>query len=116
MAKEPNKKPDDMNEDEQQITVMNVPLTILVSAAMNSADVFNWIFKAAEVLVVFVLTYQILGKTLFVALVVTPLLVLYLENVFACYEAVYNGDGWDDDDSEDGDDGFGDHWNNLTKK
>lgn len=115
MAKEPNKKPEDMEEDEQQITVMNVPLTILVSAAMNSADVFNWIFRAAEALVVFVLTYQILGKMLFVALVVTPLLVFYLENVFAVMSVL---DETDDDDFSDGDDDshFGDHWDNLTKK
>lgn len=113
---EPNKKPENMEEDEQ-ITVMNVPLTILVSAVMNSADVFNWIFKAAEALVVFVLTYQILGKTLFVALVVTPLLVLFLENFYACMDLVLNGDEDDDnfDDSDD-DQHFGDHWNNLTKK
>ena len=116
MQKEPNKKPDDMDEGEQQITITNIPLTILVSAAMNSADVFNWIFKAAEVLVMFVLTYQILGKTLFVALVVTPLLVMYINSCFSCWDVICNSDDWDDNDSNDGDDGFGDHWNNLTKK
>lgn len=116
MDKEPNKKPEDMEDEEREITITNIPLTILVSAAMNSADVFNWIFKAAEALVVFVLTYQILGKTLFVALVITPLLVFYLESCFDCW-SILNGS--DDDDSSSGDDDdphFGDHWDNLTKK
>lgn len=114
---EPNKKPEDLNEDEQQLTITNIPLTILVSAAINSADVFNWIFRTAEALVVFVLTYQILGKTLFVALVVTPLLVFYLESCFDCWSILNSSD---DDDSPSGDDDddphFGDHWDNLTKK
>ena len=114
MDKEPNKKPEDLNEDEQQLTITNIPLTILVSAAMNSADVFNWIFRAAEALVVFVLTYQILGKMLFVALVVTPILVFYLENVYAVMSILDESD----DDGSDGDDDdphFGDHFNNNLK-
>lgn len=112
----PNKRPDEHNE-EHQITVTNIPLTILVSAVINSFDVFNWIFKAAEVLVVFVLTYQIIGKTLFVALIITPLLVFFIESCFDCWSVLNDtdDDDWDDNDSND-DPGFGDHWNNLTKK
>ena len=117
MDKEPNKKPEDMEDEEREITVNCMPLTILVSGFVNSFDLFSWIFKAAEVLVVFFLTYQIIGKVLFMALIVSPIIVIYVERCMECYDVLCNGDEWDNDDSSGDDDaGFGDHWNNLTKK
>ena len=116
MDKEP-KKPE--QQEEQGYMITNIPLTIIVSALINTKDWFDWIMRAAEVLVVFVLTYQILGKTLFVALVVTPLIVGFLESCFDCWSVVCSDD-WDDgpggNDGSSGDDPhFDDHFNNNLK-
>ena len=117
MDKEPKRSGDQQDEDQTSLTVTNIPLTIVVSALINTKDWFDWIVRAAEALVVFVLTYNILGKTLFVALVVTPLLVGFIESCFDCW-TVISLDNWDDDDDMGGndredDDHFNDHWNNL---
>lgn len=106
MDKDP-KKPDDLQDENGQQDMMstNIPLTIAVSAFINSKDWFNWILHAAETLVIFYLTYQIIGKVLFVALVITPLLVFYISSAIDCYYVVCDGE-WDgsDDDSDDDDD------------
>lgn len=110
--KEPKKPAEWQDEDQNQLVVTNIPLTIVVSALINMKDWFDWIVRVAEVLVVFVLTYNI-GKTLFVALVITPLLVFFIESAIECYWAVC----CDDDSSNDDDDDphFGDHFNNNLK-
>ena len=58
MDKDP-KKPDDLQDENGQQDMMstNIPLTIAVSAFINSKDWFNWILHAAETLVIFYLTY-----------------------------------------------------------
>ncbi len=107
MDKDP-KKPDDLQDENGQQSMMstNIPLTIAVSAFINSKDWFDWILHAVEVLVIFYLTYQIVGKVLFVALVITPLLVFYISSAIDCYYVVCE-DEWDDeDDDTDGDDHF----------
>ena len=104
MDKDP-KKPDDLQDENGQQGVMNtnIPLTIAVSAFINSKNWFDWILHAAETLVIFYLTYQIIGKVLFVALVITPLLVFYISSAINCYYVVCDGE-WDDSDDDSGDD------------
>lgn len=104
MDKDP-KKPNDLQDETGQQSMMsaNIPLTIAVSAFINSKNWFDWILHAAEALVIFYLTYQIIGKVLFVALVITPLLVFYISSAINCYYVVCN-DEWDDDDDDSGDD------------
>ena len=110
----PNKTPMD-NEDYQEIRVQSVPLMVLIAGFLSSIDFVDWMFTMAEMLVVFVLTYQILGKVLFTALVVTPILVVFISRCIAAYDEIVFGD--DDDGSSDDDDDphFGDHFNNLMK-
>lgn len=84
----------------------NIPLTIAVSAFINSKNWFDWILHAAETLVIFYLTYQIIGKVLFVALVITPLLVFYISSAIDCYYVVCNSEWDDSDDDSDNDDDF----------
>lgn len=121
MNQEPKKPNDrgDTQQDENQIMVECLPLTVLVSGIVNSADVFNFVFRAAQIFVVFILTYQIIGKPLFVAFVLTPLLVAVIEHSIEAYDVIaYGGDNWDDmdDDGSGGDDShFGDHFNNNLK-
>lgn len=107
MDKDP-KKPDDLQDEDGQQGMMstNIPLTIAVSAFINSKDWFDWILHAAETLVIFYLTYQIVGKVLFVALVITPLLVFYISSAIDCYYVVYNSELDDSDDDSDDDDHF----------
>ena len=107
MDKDPKKPGSQQDEDNQQgVMHTNIPLTIAVSAFINSKDWFDWILHAAEALVIFYLTYQIVGKVLFVALVITPLLVFYISSAIDCYYVVCE-DEWDDeDDDTDGDDHF----------
>lgn len=104
MDKDP-KKPDDLQDENGQQGMMNtnIPLTIAVSAFINSKNWFDWILHAAETLVIFYLTYQIIGKVLFVALVITPLLVFYISSAINCYYVVCDGE-WDDSDDDSGDD------------
>lgn len=104
MDKDP-KKPDDLQDENGQQDMMstNIPLTIAVSAFINSKNWFDWILHAAETLVIFYLTYQIIGKVLFVALVITPLLVFYISSAINCYYVVCDGE-WDDSDDDSGDD------------
>lgn len=113
----PNKTPMD-NEDYQEIRVQSVPLMVLIAGFLSSIDFVDWIFTMAEMLVVFVLTYQILGKVLFTALVVTPILVVFISRCLQSYDEIMFGD--DNDGSSDGGDDdddphFGDHFNNLMK-
>lgn len=107
MDKDP-KKPDDLQDEDGQQGMMstNIPLTIAVSAFINSKDWFDWILHAAETLVIFYLTYQIVGKVLFVALVITPLLVFYISSAIDCYYVVCNSELDDSDDDSDSDDHF----------
>lgn len=116
MDKEPKKpaQQDEEKDDIQEIRVDSVPLMVLIAGALSSVDFVDWMFTIAEILVVFVLTYQILGRVLFTALVVTPILVVFISNCCQAYWEISYGD--DDDmggsDDED-DDHFNDHWNNL---
>ena len=114
MDKDPKKPGSQQDEDSQQDVVRtNIPLTIAVSAFINSKDWFDWILHAAEALVIFYLTYQIVGKVLFVALVITPLLVFYISSAIDCYYVVCE-DEWDDEDDDD-DTGGDDHFHNKLK-
>lgn len=107
MDKDP-KKPDGLQDENGQQGMMrtNIPLTIAVSAFINSKNWFDWILHAAETLVIFYLTYQIIGKVLFVALVITPLLVFYINSAIDCYYVVCNSELDDSDDDSDDDDDF----------
>lgn len=107
MDKDP-KKPDDLQDENGQQGMMrtNIPLTIAVSAFINSKDWFDWILHAAETLVILYLTYQIVGKILFVALVITPLLVFYISSAINCYYVVCNSELDDSDDDSDDDNDF----------
>lgn len=58
MDKDPKKPGSQQDEDNQQdVMHTNIPLTIAVSAFINSKDWFDWILHAAETLVIFYLTY-----------------------------------------------------------
>lgn len=110
MDKDPKKLDDQQDEDNRHDVIRaNIPLTIAVSAFINSKDWFDWILRAAETLVIFYLTYQIVGKVLFVALVITPLLVFYISSAIDCYYVVCDSE-WDDDDSD-----SDDHFHNKLK-
>nr|DAG24739.1 MAG TPA: hypothetical protein [Bacteriophage sp.] len=118
MDKDPKKQsagvPEE-HEDIAEIRIRSMPLMVLIAGVLSSIDFVDWIFAAAEMLVVFVLTYQILGRVLFTALVVTPILVVFISKCFAAYDEIAYGD--DDigggDGEDDDDDHFNDHWNNL---
>lgn len=117
MDKEP-KKPGGENDTErddiQEIRVNSIPLMVLIAGVLSSVDFVDWMFTIAEMLVVFVLTYQILGRMLFTALVVTPILVVFISKCLAAYdEIMYGDDDMGGDGEDDGDDHFNDHWNNL---
>ncbi len=112
MDKDPKKSGSQQDEDDQQgVMRTNIPLTIAVSAFVNSKDWFDWMLHAAEALVIFYLTYQIVGKVLFVALVITLLLVFYISSAIDCYYVVCE-DEWDDEDDNSDDD---DHFHNKLK-
>ena len=107
MDKDPKKLDDQQDEDSRHDVIRaNIPLTIAVSAFINSKDWFDWILHAAETLVIFYLTYQIVGKVLFVALVITPLLVFYISSAIDCYYVVCDSEWGDDDGNSDSDDHF----------
>lgn len=112
MDKDP-KTPLDEQGDVTEIRIQSVPLMVLVAGALSSVNFVDWMFTIAEMLVVFVLTYQILGRVLFTALVVTPCLVVFISKCLEAYDEIMYGDDGDmsggDDDSH-----FGDHWNDLT--
>ena len=114
MDKEP-KKPTPQDEDMQQaeIRITSVPLMVLIAGVLSTVDFVDWMFTIAEMLVVFVLTYQILGKALFVALVITPILVVFIEKSLEAYDAIMCSD--EDDDGDGDDPHFGDHFNNNLK-
>lgn len=109
MDKEPKKPQDQEQLDENRVMVECLPLTILVSGIVNSFDVFNFVFREAQIFVVFILMYQIIGKPLFVAFILTPLLVAVIERSIEAYDVIVYGDddmgGSDDED----DDHFNDH-------
>lgn len=109
MDKEPKKPQDQEQLNENRVMVECLPLTVLVSGIVNSFDVFNFVFRAAQIFVVFILTYQIIGKPLFVAFILTPLLVTVIERSIEAYDVIVYGDddmgGSDDED----DDHFNDH-------
>lgn len=107
MDKDPKKLDDQQDEDSRHDVIRaNIPLTIAASAFINSKDWFDWILHAAETLVIFYLTYQIVGKVLFVALVITPLLVFYISSAIDCYYVVCDSEWGDDDGDSDSDDHF----------
>lgn len=107
MDKDP-KKPDDLQDESghQGMMSTNIPLTIAVSDFINSKNWFDWILHAAETLVIFYLTYQIVGKVLFVVFVITPLLVFYISSAIDCYYVVCDSELDDSDDDSDDDDDF----------
>lgn len=98
MDKDP-KTPLDEQGDVTKIRIDSVPLMVFIAGVLSTVDFVNWIFIIAEMLVVFVLTYQILGRALFTALVVTPCLVVFISNCLAAYdEIIFGDDGSSDDD------------------
>lgn len=116
MDKEPNKVPMDNDDDYQKIRIQSVPLMVLIAGFLSSIDFVDWIFTMAEMLVVFVLAYQILGRVLFTALIVTPILVVFISRCLQSYDEIMFGDDDDIDGGDDDDDPhFGDHFNNLMK-
>lgn len=114
MDKEPKRDEAEQN-DIAEIRIQSVPLMVLVAGALSSVDFVDWMFTMAEMFVVFVLTYQILGRVLFTALVVTPILVVFIQHCFAAYDEIMYGDDDMDDSDNDDDSHFGDHFNNLMK-
>lgn len=92
-------------DDEHQVDIqLSVPISVLVSAAANTVDVVNLVFNIAQILVIAVLSYEILGKTLFVGLIVTPILVGFIYYCFSVYYEIVDTpddfDFYDDEDDE----------------
>ncbi len=115
MDKEPKKSNDQLQEnDVEEIRITSVPLMVLIAGALSSTDFISWMFTIAEMLVVFVLTYQILGRVLFTALIVTPILVVFISRCMQCYDEIMYGDE-DDMDDDDENSHFGNHWNQNLK-
>lgn len=116
MDKEP-KRDEEQQDDVAEIRIRSVPLMVLIAGTLSTVDFVDWIFTMTEMLVVFVLAYQILGRVLFTALIVTPILVVFISKCMAAYDEIMYGD--DDDsssgDRDDDDPHFGDHFNNLMK-
>lgn len=110
-----NQDPKNQNDDQapRVVQVTCVPLTVLVSGFMNALPAFEWILNAVKFLVIGYAAYCILGRILFTALIVTPLLVVFVSSMFSAWEMMNYVD--DDEDDEDDDGGFGDHWNNNLK-
>lgn len=108
-----NQNPKHQNDDQEPnvIRVTCVPLIVLISGFMNAVPAFEWILNAAKTLVIGYAAYYILGRVLFTALVVTPLLVVFIASMFSSWEMV----SYTDDDDDDDESGFGDHWNNSLK-
>ena len=83
---------------------LSVPISVLVSAARNTFDVANTVFGAARILIIAVLAYEILGKTLFVGLIVTPILVAFIYYCFSVYDNIMglpdDSDFYDDDEDD----------------
>ena len=114
MDKEP--KRDEVPQDDiAEIRIHSIPLMVLVAGALGTVDHVDWIFTMAEILVIFVLTYQILGRVLFTALVITPILVVFISRCLESYDKIMYGDDDDIDGGDDDDPHFGDHFNNLMK-
>lgn len=113
MDKEP-KRDETQQDDVAEIRIRSVPLMVLIAGTLSTVDFVDWIFTMAEMLVVFVLAYQILGRVLFTALIVTPILVVFISKCLQSYDEIMFGDDDDMDDSDD-DSHFGDHFNNLMK-
>ena len=113
MDKEP--KRDEVPQDDiAEIRIHSIPLMVLVAGALGTVDFVDWIFTMAEMLVIFVLTYQILGRVLFTALVITPILVVFISRCLESYDEIMYGDDDDIDGGDDDDPHFGDHCNDLT--
>lgn len=93
-------------DDEHRVDIqLSVPISVLISAARNTFDVANIVFGLARILIIAVLSYEILGKTLFVGLIVTPILVGFIYYCFSVYYAIVDTpddfDFYDDDDDDD---------------
>lgn len=116
MNQNPNKRDEENDEDadEETLTLSTcVPLTVMLSGFINSLNFYKYILKAMEVLVFGYFTYQLLGKFLFVGIIGSICLVVFVYNCCEIYYAMQCGD---DDDMDDDDPHFNDHWDNLTKK
>lgn len=92
-------------DDEYQVDIqLSVPISVLISAARNTVDVVNLVFNIAQILVIAVLSYEILGKTLFVGLIVTPILVGFIYYCFSVYYSIVDTpddfDFYDDDEDD----------------
>lgn len=104
-----------LNKNDDQSTnkniVMSIPLSVLVSAITSTYhNVFNIVFLCMKFVAISYICYLILGKVLFVGLIVTPLLVSLIYYAIATYEVV-NSELYDFDDEDD----FDDHWDDKLK-
>lgn len=96
--------------------MLSLPLSVFISAvATTYNNVFGIVFECMKFLVAAYFCYLILGKVLFVGLIVTPILVGLIYYSFAAYDNIMSYDYFDDDDDDDQDGGFNDHWNNKIK-
>lgn len=104
-----------LNKNDDQSTnkniVMSIPLSVLVSAITSTYhNVFNIVFLCMKFVAISYICYLILGKVLFVGLIVTSLLVSLIYYAIATYEVV-NSELYDFDDEDD----FDDHWDDKLK-
>ncbi len=109
MNQNPENNHNDNEPEMNEVKVECIPLTVLISGIANTGDIFNIVFKLAETLVVFVASYLILGRVLFAALVMTPLLVGIVYNMIAAWEIIAYSDedfSWDIEHHDDDEDDF----------
>lgn len=113
MNQEPNKHDEENEYKENNMLSTCVPLTVVISGIVNSLSFYGYILKAMEVLVLGYFTYQLLGKFLFIGIICSICLVVFVYNCCEVYYAMLDEEY---NDTDDDDPHFNDHWDNLTKK
>lgn len=115
-----NQNPHDHDENEPEvhtaeISIQNIPLAVAVIAGINTMQFLNALVNVVEILVVLYLAYEIIGRTLFIGLIVTPLLVAFIYYAFSAKDdidsALFIDDDGDDDDGDDDNSHFNDNFN-----
>ena len=109
MNKFENKEPENNNESQNvEVTGASLILSVIFSSIMRTANVAKYVFIGMQVIVFSYLTYIIIGKPLFVGLVITPILVGFIYYCLCSYDDINQISGGDDSffDDEDEDNKF----------
>jgi len=122
----PTKDSDNYEEDVYvEINKVSIALAALKATLICMTDVIKTIMSIAVGIIAFYLLYKLIGKTLFVWFVVTPIIVAFFYYFFLCYDEIqaqlFDDDIYDDGNGDDGDadieaddfeERFNEHFNN----